>query len=297
MRDAPTAWRGHEVRAVTADGIRFAHLRDGPDDGPLALLLCGFPDSPLTWRHLTPRLLEEGYRVVAPWSRGLGPSGPAPDGRADPHRLADDVIALHHALDGDERAVLIGHDWGAVAGQLAVARPDSPWRRAVLLAIPPLHAVTRMRPRHLAGSLGRLDYIAAMQLPFTGRVLAANLRRVVEALWHRWSPGYDPTAEELDAAVDTLRDRGALAHQVTQYRAVVRAFLRGRLTQRPQRLTTPTLFLHGEQDGCMDVRLARAAARTDVPGQTIEILPQVGHFLHLEAPGEVHRATLRHLAS
>ena len=56
---------------VTANGIEFGYLSDGPSDGPLALCLHGFPDTAHTWRYLLPRLGEAGYH--APWA-----STPAP---------------------------------------------------------------------------------------------------------------------------------------------------------------------------------------------------------------------------
>ena len=63
-----------EHQRVTANGIEFAYLSDGPDDGPLALCLHGFPDTAHTWRHLLPVLAEAGYHAVAPWMRGYAPT-------------------------------------------------------------------------------------------------------------------------------------------------------------------------------------------------------------------------------
>src|SRR3954468_21252852 len=97
---------------VTANGVDFSYLTWGPADGPLALCLHGFPDSAHTWRLLGPALADAGFRVVAPFMRGYAPTtGPA-DGRYQTGMLASDAIELHAALGGDERAVLIGHDWG-----------------------------------------------------------------------------------------------------------------------------------------------------------------------------------------
>ena len=70
-----------ETRTVQVNGTEIAALVSGPETGPLALCLHGFPDSPHTWRHLTPRLVDAGYRVVAPFMRGYAPSAVPADGR------------------------------------------------------------------------------------------------------------------------------------------------------------------------------------------------------------------------
>src|SRR5919109_5249948 len=99
-----------ETLRVRAGDITFSALAWGPADGPLALCLHGFPDTARTWRHLLPRLAEAGFRAVAPWLRGYAPSGMPADGRFGTAALAEDANALHQALGGDERAVVVGHD-------------------------------------------------------------------------------------------------------------------------------------------------------------------------------------------
>jgi peroxisomal 2,4-dienoyl-CoA reductase len=95
-------------------------------EGPrLALLLHGFPDDPGSLLPLAERLAGHGFTAVAPWMRGYGGTGPAPDGRYGAAALAGDVLALIAAL-GHRRALVVGHDWGAVAGYAAAVRdPDA----------------------------------------------------------------------------------------------------------------------------------------------------------------------------
>src|SRR5438034_8401767 len=101
--------------SVAANGLQFGFLEDGPPDGPLALCLHGFPDSAYSWRHLLPALAGAGFHAVAPFMRGYAPTEVPADGCYVPGALTADALALHEALDGDEDAVLIGHDWGAAA--------------------------------------------------------------------------------------------------------------------------------------------------------------------------------------
>src|SRR3954453_4000847 len=125
---------------VNLDGIEFAYLACG-DDGPLALCLHGFPDTAWTWRHLLPELAAAGVCAVAPFMRGYAPTEVPADGRYQTGALAADAIALHEALGGDGDAVLVGHDWGAMAAYGAARHATQRWRRVVTLAVPPADAL------------------------------------------------------------------------------------------------------------------------------------------------------------
>ena len=124
---------------TTANGVELAYLEAG--SGPLALCLHGFPDSAWTWRHLLPALADAGYRAVAPFMRGYAPSEVPADGRYQTAVLALDACGLHEALGGGDDAVIIGHDWGAVATYIAANHEPQRWRRVVTMAVPPAGAV------------------------------------------------------------------------------------------------------------------------------------------------------------
>jgi pimeloyl-ACP methyl ester carboxylesterase len=99
---------------VAASGVELAYRSEG--DGPLVLLIHGFPDTPQTWDLVMPELAARGFRAVAPFLRGYHPSSIAGDGRYDVEMLGRDVRALIDALAGDaKRAIVVGHDFGALA--------------------------------------------------------------------------------------------------------------------------------------------------------------------------------------
>ncbi|HEY0697478.1 MAG TPA: alpha/beta hydrolase [Micromonospora sp.] len=121
---------------VTVNGVDIAYLEMG--EGPLALMLHGFPFTPHTYRFLMPALAEAGYRAVAPYTRGFAPSAVPPPGREHLADLVADANALHEALGGDERAVLIGHDFGAATAWAAVVQESWRWSRLVACDVPPM---------------------------------------------------------------------------------------------------------------------------------------------------------------
>jgi pimeloyl-ACP methyl ester carboxylesterase len=125
-----------ERGTVRANQLTFEYLTQG--DGPLALCVHGFPDSPYSYRYLLPALAEAGYRAVAPFNRGFAPTElPADRHHIHSSMMVADQIALHEALSGDSDAVLIAHDWGAVGAWGAAGKESSRWRRCVVLNIPP----------------------------------------------------------------------------------------------------------------------------------------------------------------
>ena len=120
-----------------AEPLEFAYLEDGPADGPLALCLHGFPDHARTWTALLADLAGAGFHAVAPWMRGYAPTAVPTDGLYQPAALALDAIALADAFAPDDQpAVLVGHDWGAICGYLAVAHRPERWARLVAMSVP-----------------------------------------------------------------------------------------------------------------------------------------------------------------
>lgn len=108
-RSAPRTTVRH--RTVEANGIRLHIAEEG--EGPLVLLLHGFPECWYSWRHQFGPFAAAGYRVVAPDQRGYGRS--ERPGAVEEYTVLDlvgDVVGLVHAL-GESRAVVVGHDWGA----------------------------------------------------------------------------------------------------------------------------------------------------------------------------------------
>jgi pimeloyl-ACP methyl ester carboxylesterase len=268
---------------ISAAGLTFAALADGPADGPLALCLHGFPDSAHTWRYLLPELAAAGFRAIAPWMRGYAPTEVAATGNYDPATLAGDAIALHDALGGDERSVLIGHDWGAIAGYGAASAAPHRWARLVTLAVPPLGALaTKMFAYE---QLKRSWYMYVFLTPVAEMAVGLGDLAFIDGLWRDWSPGYD-AAEDSAHAKNALRDPANLAAAIGYYRAMLGA---PPPAAPPPVAPPPTLFLHGDHDGASAPESYADATAFLSPGSAVETIGGTGHFPHLEKPTQTNR--------
>ena len=180
-----------EVLNLQLPRLRMSALAWGPADGRLALCLHGFPDSAHGWRRLGPLLADAGYRVVAPFMRGYAPTEIPGDGDYHVGALVSDVLELHAALGGGEDAVLVGHDWGAIASNAVAAYPNSPFRTVITMGVPPIAAISQARFGALqTAKMGLTQlrmswYIMYFQLP---GLPERTLHRVIPRLWRDWSP-------------------------------------------------------------------------------------------------------------
>jgi len=271
--------------------LSVSALAWGPDDGRLAVLLHGFPDTAHTWRHLGPQLADRGWRVVAPFLRGYAPTGPAADGSGHIAALMADAAGLHEALGGGDDAVLIGHDWGAIVANSLAAHTASPYSRVVSMSVPPFAAMRspgslRALPRQLRNSW----YIAFNQLPWLPELA---FDRLVRTLWRDWSPGHD-AGEDVTRVLEALPDRAHRRAALGYYRALVRPVPPPRAYRSwkgaEMRLpVVPTLYLHGADDRTLDARLAAHVADHLPAGSETHVVPDAGHFVQLEQPGTVGR--------
>lgn len=276
---------------IEANGLEHAYLACG-EDGPLALCLHGFPDSAWTWRHLLPDLAAAGFRAVAPWLRGYAPTGLDPEGRYQNGAAVADAIALHDALGGDERAVVIGHDWGARIATGAAALEPGRWSKLVTAAVPPAGAVGQAFFSY--DQLRRSWYMFFFQHPLSDAVVAMNDLAFIDRLWEDWSPGYKPS-DDVSHVKDALREPERLSAALAYYRATIGGVglvpefqaHEDAISQTPPQ---PHLYLHGRDDGCMGSELAATAESfMPVAGSRAVIVDATGHFLHLEAPDIVNR--------
>jgi pimeloyl-ACP methyl ester carboxylesterase len=280
-----------DTRTVEANGVAFECIEAGEGDR-LALCLHGFPDDAGSMAPLQSRLADAGYTAVAPYMRGYAPTDPAPDGDYSARAIGADAVALAEAYaerDGFEEAVLVGHDWGAVAGYAAAVRSPETFDRMATLAVPPrFDALLARRPRQVARSW----YMWLFQMEgMAERALRWQDFALVEFLWGVWSPSWDYPGERIESVKTTLSEGETVENALEYYRqfvgpAVRRVLTSGRLpsVDRRRRIEVPTLVLAGTEDGAIGADLfERADEAFDAPCRVVRV-GGAGHFLHQERP-------------
>ena len=287
------------IRVSSAD-VELAVLTSpsiADHERPLAVCVHGFPDTPHTWRHLAPALEAAGYRVAAPYLRGYAPSDVPSDMCVQVGASAADLLALHTHFGGDERAVLVGHDWGAPIAYGAAASAPDKWSRVVGMAVPPGGA---MGLAFLTNTpqLKRSWYMFFFQHPLADLVVPADDLAFIDMIWSDWSPGYD-ASHDLPLVKDALRDPSNLAAALGMYRATLgdgptrNDYSQHEAAEAPPQ---PLLYLHGAADGCIGPEVAESARSMTPDHVTIGLVADTGHFLHLEDPASVNARIVEFLA-
>jgi len=274
-------------------------------EGPLVLLIHGFPEGAWTWREQLPALAAAGYRAVAIDVRGYGDSFvPEP---VEAYRMlahVADNVAVTRAL-GADRAVLIGHDWGAgIAAASAQARPDL-FSAFAMLGVP-------FTPRADAPPAFPDDfYVAHFQAPGVAEAeIEADTRgwlRRFYAATAAGTPGWFAVPMQLPDApmpdwmpgLDTIApafERNGLRGPLNRYRNFARDWEDLAAFDPPRQ---PSLFITGEHDSTR-LWLGDAIARQAdlLPGFTAtHVIPDGGHFVHLHRPDEVNALLLEFLTT
>ncbi len=278
-------------KRITANGVDFAYMDAGSIDRPLALCLHGFPDHAPTFQYLLPALADAGFHAVAPWTRGYSPTGLAPDGNYQTASLALDAIALADALSPKrDDAVLIGHDWGAITAYCAAGyRPDR-FTKLVTMAVPPSGAVASLFLDD-AAQLRRSWYVFVFQTAFAESAVPAHDYAFVDLLWKDWSPGFTPSPSFMRALKDTFQAPGSTEAAIEYYRYLfgtspANLDLADVQAHAFDHVPVDAMYLHGADDGCMGAEHCTDEKVRPWYDQSLDlhILPDCGHFLHVEHP-------------
>lgn len=286
-----TSW---EHRFITANGIRLHYVTQG--EGPLVLLLHGFPEFWYSWRHQIPVLAEAGYCVVAPDLRGYNESE-KPRWGYDLRTLARDVAALIVAL-GYERAIVMGHDWGGViAWQVAMRYPELV-ERLVIMNAP--HPAAMLRELRSLKQLRMSWYIFAFQLPWLPEyVLGRNGANEIGRMLRGSAVQKEAFPRSVTAHYQAAMSKpGALPAALAYYRQFVRDLPRAlwrRQLRAWSRIQAPTLLLWGLQDIALSVELTYGL-EPYVKQLRVVYLPESGHWVQQEQPEQVNRLLLDFLA-
>jgi pimeloyl-ACP methyl ester carboxylesterase len=280
---------------ATVNGLRMHYVEKG--DGPLVVLLHGFPEMWWSWRYQIVALAEAGFRVVAPDLRGYGETEPT--GPFDVDVLRDDVVALFDHL-GVERPTVVAHDWGGgVAWHLASTRPS---RCAKLVVMNCPHPVLFQKALTKPSQLKRSWYMFFFQLPVLPELMLTRDHgrgaiRMLRAL------AVDKTNfgdDELRPLAEAVRKPGRPSAMIGWYRAMMRRALRelpkgSPMFARYGKVRIPTLLLWALDDRALGYEDLVPGTERYVPDVEVQTIAGCGHFVQQEQPREVNRRLVEFL--
>lgn len=293
------------LKNIKTDVLRLAYETSGPEQGEPLILLHGWPDNARTWDKILPQLHEAGYRTIAPYLRGYGPSSYRdrllsrnPRRTGQPVAFAQDVIDLADRL-GITKFHFIGHDWGARTGYALAACFADRLKSLVAISVP-------FEP----GKASPPEYPQAHAFWYQWLLCTKpgeqKLRKdpvaFGRAMWDAWSPRGWYTETEFEAAAkswkggdfeDTVlhgyRSRWGHAELDPAY-AKLQTKMESTMT-----LSLPTLLLHGANDSCELAVTTNPASKFFTGPYRRILLEGVGHFVQREAPNATAAAILSHI--
>lgn len=308
---------------VPANGITLRAAVAG--EGPLVLMVHGFPESWYSWRHQIGPIAQAGFTACAIDVRGYGGSDKPPEvADYSLERITADVAAVVEALSPDGTAVLIGHDWGApIVWNTALAHPQRvravaglsvPWT-----GVPPVCFLDAVLAAYTAK--GRFFYQVYFQDEGVAEAeLQADVRGALRRFYYAISgdapdgswPAKPHGARLLDGLVDpdpfpawlTKADEDFFVGEfeasgfrgpLNRYRNHRRDFA-WQQTMRDRTITQPALFIGGDRDLVLKMipgvdMIARMTPH--LPGlRGAHLLPGIGHWTQQEAPAAVNRLLL-----
>jgi pimeloyl-ACP methyl ester carboxylesterase len=267
-------------KTIESGGMTIGYLEAG--EGPLVLLIHGFPDTADSWRPTIAGLVEAGFRAVAPFTRGIRPTTSPPKGDFASISMAKDILGLLDAL-GEERCMLVGQDWGAMFSYIAANLAPDRIDKLVTIAIPHPRSI---KPR--LGLIRSLWHFFFFQLPWAPEWF---MRRKdfsgVDHFFRAWSPSTDWSGR-LESIKEVYRAPGTLAASLGYYRWMVMAPWTAKAKEQQrmitQKVSVPTLTFAGLTDGALPaVEFDRSPGAFTGPYELVKV-PEGGHFLHLERP-------------
>jgi len=275
-----------------------AHYYFVSGKGEPLILLHGFPDCAENYFHQLEFFSSKGFQVFAPFMPGYHPE----DAELDTYqslRISEEIIKFSRSVT-DRKINLVGHDWGAaVAYGIAGLEPELV-NKLIAVSVP--HGPNLGESFILDGDQQRKSwYMFFFQLPMADLAVPTNNFSFIDRLWTDWSPNWPEYKVYCDRTIEILSQENVLSKALAYYRSTFQPSLQSdRVNQMQEKIGVnkirpPTLYLHGENDGCIAANLSEGMD-ANFENLEIKILPDCGHFLHLEKPDEVNKIILDFLS-
>jgi len=311
---------GVTFRFIESNGIKMRIAEAGT--GPLVLLAHGWPESWYSWRHQMTMLADAGYHAVAPDMRGYGETDkPAAVDDYDVNHVAGDLVGILDAL-GEETAILVGHDWGAIVAWTTVLLHPSRFTALIAMSVPyggrvaqsPMESWQEAFGENFfyilyhnePGGIAEAEYDADPRGLISRLYLSPNSPRVQPAITDplRSAGGWigrlgAPMGlpdwllqEDLDYVVSQFENSG-FRGGMNYYRNFHRNW---EITEHLQgaKIKIPVLFIAGSRDmviaGAEKESLTATISRATEDLRDVVLIPEIGHWVQQEAPKEVNQA-------
>ncbi len=283
-----------QLRHADADvggGVRLHYVEAG--EGPLVVLLHGFPEFWYSWRHQIPALAQAGFRVVAPDMRGYDLSDKPQGWRAyDSSLLADDIAGLIRSF-GEKDAYVVGHDWGAaVAYAVAMDHPEVV-RRLAILNVP--HPTRMLEGFRTLKQLRKSWYMFFFQIPKLPEYLIARDDFSFAKRSLRSDSKEAFSDEDLERYAEAWSQPGALTGMINYYRAALRRSP-GKALAQMKPIAAQTMVIWGMRDRHLGSELAEPAPEW-VPDVRMERIPEATHWVQHDAPERVSELLVEFLGA
>ena len=293
MARASSTHRLEPLRHVDAGPLNVAYCEAGPANGPVAVLLHGFPYDIHAYVDVAPQLASQGCRVIVPYLRGYGPTqfrDKATPRSGEQAAMGADLMALMDALQ-IQRAVFAGYDWGGRAACIGAAL----WPERCIGLVCVNSYLIQDIPRAMKPAPVMQEVAYWYQYYFQierGRAgLAANRRDIAKILWKQWSPNWDfddacfertaiafDNPDYVDVVIHSYRHRYGLAESDPQYADIQR-----KLAALPI-ISVPAITLDGAGDGVVPATDGKASAAKFTNRLAHRVIPRAGHNLPQEEP-------------
>ncbi|NJN59158.1 MAG: alpha/beta hydrolase [Leptolyngbyaceae cyanobacterium SL_5_9] len=274
---------------IISNGIRLHYVTQG--EGPLMLMLHGFPEFWYSWRKLIPEFAQN-YKVVALDLRGYNDSEkPADKSAYVMSEFIKDVEGVVRGL-GYDRCILVGHDWGgAIAWNFAYAYPEMV-EKLIILNLP--HPAKFAEGLRTPQQLLRSSYMFFFQIPWLPELLVqASSYQVVSAALTGMAVNKNAFSDtDLAAYKEAVAKPGALTAMLNYYRNV---FQQGIVEREWGVLDVPTLMIWGEDDTALGKELTYGT-EAYVKNFQIRYIPNCSHWVQQERPDLVTQYIWEYLA-
>ena len=277
-------------RNIITNGIRMHYVLAGEEsNGPLIVLLHGFPEFWYSWRHQILFLAELGYTVIAPDLRGYNDTDKPRTGYDVPMLLRD-IEGLIKGL-GQEKAIIVGHDWGGVLAWAFAMRYPQMTQRLIVLNAP--HPWAFQRELRTLKQIRKSWYVYFFQLPgLPEAILGANHAQTIGKVIYETA--MQKSAFPPDVLLQyrvAMSKPGALTASLNYYRQIAR---RGYGIKQGTIIQAPTLLIWGTQDTALDTALTYGL-ESWVPKIQVRRIATSGHWVQQEQPDEVNNLMQRFL--